>query len=283
MDTTIITLDSKGKFQINDEDALVFNLYRTVYSLPTVDKQLYEERINKAGLLLTMIRLEMGTVEDAAILTMAWGVYKIGKIEGEEFEEFFRKESSKLCDFEGHERVVEYVNTCLATIDASIHFQITQEKMPSSAYKTVEQIDKLRENLSNNEKAIRQMVKTVRESVKEMGERLDEAEKRLAKKDGELKKVCKENEGMQSDTYRKEIGEEYLRKKIKDYLTNAKKWSQHRRDTEYDWLKHLPSLGGIPQDVKDMIEALAVDKEVGKNSMTVNTQTYVETQNNNYK
>ena len=283
MDTTIITLDSKGKYRINDEDALVFNLYRTVYSLPTVDKQLYEERMNKAGLLLTMIRLEMGTVEDAAILNLAWGVYKIGKIEDEEFDRFFSKESSKLCYYEGHERVVEYVNTCLTTFNASIHFQITQEKMPSSAFKTVEKIDKLGENITNNEKAIRQMVKMVRESVKEMGERLDEAEKKLAEREKALKKAREENEQMQSDTFCKEVGEEYLRKKIKDYLRNAKRWSQHRRDSEYDWLKHLSSLGGIPQDVQDMIEALAVDKEEGKGGMMVNTHTYVETQNNNYK
>lgn len=282
MDTNIITLDNKGRFKISDEDALVFNLYRTVYSLPTVDKQLYEERINKAGLLLTMIRMEMGTVEDAAILTLAWGVYKIGKIEGEEFERFFRKESSKLCNYEGHERVVEYVNTCLATIYASIHFQITQEKMPSSAYKTVEKIDNLGENIFNNEKAIRQMVQTVRESVKEMGERLDEAEKKLAEKDSEYKKVSEEKEKMNSEEFRDEVGREYIKKVFEEYLKDADEMEQSLRKDWFNVLQGLCSIEGVPKEVKKRIQSLK-RKPKGGDSMTVNTQTYVETQNNNYK
>lgn len=285
MDTNIVTLDNKGRFRINDKDALVFNLYRTVYSLPNVDKKLYEERIDKAGLLLTMIRLGGWVVEgeDSAILNLTWGVHKIGRIEKNEFDAFFKKELKRLHNYEGHGRVVEYVNTCLAAINATFTFQITQEKMPASAYKTVEQLDHLSELITENEKKIELMVKATREAAKEMGERLDEAEKKLAEKDGELKKVCEENERMKSKEFRDDVGKEYLLRMFKGYLKNAKKWSQGRRDKEYDWLEHLLKLEGIPQDVKEMIESLAEDKEGEKGGMTVNTQTYVETQNNNYK
>ncbi len=282
MDTNIITLDNKGRFKISDEDALVFNLYRTVYSLPTVDKQLYEERINKAGLLLTMIRMEMGTVEDAAILTLAWGVYKIGKIEGEEFERFFRKESSKLCNYEGHERVVEYVNTCLSTIHATFHFQITQEKMPASAYKTVEQIDKLSERIAEGEKEIVLMVKTAREAVKEMGERLDEAERKLEEKDDELEKMHAEKERMNSEEFRDEVGREYIKKVFEEYLKDADEMEQSLRKDWFNVLQGLCSIEGVPKEVKKRIQSLK-RKPKGGDSMTVNTQTYVETQNNNYK
>ena len=285
MDTNIVTLDNKGRFRINDKDALVFNLYRTVYSLPNVDKKLYEERIDKAGLLLTMIRLGGWVVEgeDSAILNLTWGVHKIGRIEKNEFDAFFKKELKRLHNYEGHGRVVEYVNTCLAAINATFTFQITQEKMPASAYKTVEQLDHLSELITENEKKIELMVKATREAAKEMGERLDEAEKKLAEKDGELKKVCEENERMKSKEFRDDVGKEYLLRMFKGYLKNAKKWSQGRRDKEYDWLEHLLKLEGIPQDVKEMIVSLAEDKEGEKGGMTVNTQTYVETQNNNYK
>lgn len=69
-----------------------------------------------------------------------------------------------------------------------------------------------------------------------------------------------EYQKMQSDEYQKVIGQEYLRKMFRGYLKNAKKWSQGRRDKEYDWLEHLLKLEGIPKEVKDMIEALAEDK-----------------------
>ena len=282
MDTSIVTLDNKGRFKISDEDALVFNLYRTVYSLPIVDKQLYVERINNAGSLLTLIKLEMGMVEDLAILNLAWGVYKIGKIEGEEFEKFFKKESARLRNYEGHERVVEYVNTCLSTIHATFHFQITQEKMPASAYKTVEQIDKLSERIAEGEKEIVQMVKTAREAVKEMGERLDEAEKKLAEKDDELEKMRAEKERMNSEEFRKEVGREYILKVFEEYLEDADEMEEGLRKDWYNVLQGLCSIEAVPKEVKKMIRLLKRKPKSG-GGMTVNTQTYVENQNNNYK
>ena len=282
MDNNIVTLDNKGRFKINDADALVFNLYRTVYSLPTVDKKLYEERIDKAGLLLTMIRLEIGSAEDAAILNLAWGVYKIGKIEGDEFEKFFKKESTRLRNFEGYESVLEYVNTCLSTIHATFHFQITQEKMPASAYKTVEKIDKLSELITKNEKVIEQMVKKARDAVKEMGEKLDEAEKKLAEKDDELEKMCAEKERMNSEEFRKEVGREYILKVFEEYLEDADEMEEGLRKDWYNVLQGLCSIEAVPKEVKKMIRLLKRKPKSG-GGMTVNTQTYVETQNNNYK
>lgn len=277
MDTNIITLDNKGRFIIHEDDALVVNLYSKVYS--SIDKELYAERINMAGKLLTMIRLGIEGEEDSAILNLTWGVYKIGRIEEEVFDAYFKKELKRLQNYEGHGRVVDYVNTCLSGNNTTMHFLIPDENNPVSAYKPVEQLDNLSEKIAELE----QMVKTARVSVKEMDGRLDEAEKRLAEKDCELKNLYEENERMRSDTYRREMGEEYLSKMFKGYLKNARKWSQHRRDTEYEWLEHFLKLDGVPKDVKEMIEALAEDKEEGKEGMMVNTRTYVETQNNNYK
>lgn len=277
MDTNIITLDNKGRFIIHEDDALVVNLYSKVYS--SIDKELYAERINMAGKLLTMIRLGIEGEEDSAILNLTWGVYKIGRIEEEVFDAYFKKELKRLQNYEGHGRVVDYVNTCLSGNNTTMHFLIPDENNPVSAYKPVEQLDNLSEKIAELE----QMVKTARVSVKEMDGRLDEAEKRLAEKDCELKILYEENERMWSDTYRREMGEEYLSKMFKGYLKNARKWSQHRRDTEYEWLEHFLKLDGVPKDVKEMIEALAEDKEEGKEGMMVNTRTYVETQNNNYK
>ena len=277
MDTNIITLDNKGRFIIHEDDALVVNLYSKVYS--SIDKELYAERINMAGKLLTMIRLGIEGEEDSAILNLTWGVYKIGRIEEEVFDAYFKKELKRLQNYEGHGRVVDYVKTCLSGNNTTMHFLIPDENNPVSAYKPVEQLDNLSEKIAELE----QMVKTARVSVKEMDGRLDEAEKRLAEKDCELKILYEENERMRSDTYRREMGEEYLSKMFKGYLKNARKWSQHRRDTEYEWLEHFLKLDGVPKDVKEMIEALAEDKEEGKEGMMVNTRTYVETQNNNYK
>ena len=211
MDTNIITLDNKGRFIIHEDDALVVNLYSKVYS--SIDKELYAERINMAGKLLTMIRLGIEGEEDSAILNLTWGVYKIGRIEEEVFDAYFKKELKRLQNYEGHGRVVDYVNTCLSGNNTTMHFLIPDENNPVSAYKPVEQLDNLSEKIAELE----QMVKTDRVSVKEMDGRLDEAEKRLAEKDCELKNLYEENERMRSDTYRREMGEEYLSKMFKGY------------------------------------------------------------------
>ena len=280
MDISIITLDNKGKYMINEEDALVVNLYCAVYSLHTIDKKLYRERIKKASLLLTMIGLGMGVVEDLAILNLTWGVYMIGKIDGEEFDAFFERELGRLHNYGGHARVVDYVNTCLSDNNTTMHFLIPDEKIHVSADKPVEQIDNLCEQITENEKIIDRMVRTARDAVKEMSERLEEAERRLAEKDGELQRVCKENERMRSDTYRNEIGKEYLLKMFKGYLKNAKNWSQGIRDKEYGWLEHLLKLEGIPQGVKDMIESLTVDKG-GESVINVNGDATINDIHNN--
>ena len=84
---------------------------------------------------------------------------------------------------------------------------------------------------------------------------------RLKDMNATLEKEKSELQGkMKSKEFRDEVGKEYLLRMFKGYLRNAKKWSQGRRDKEYDWLEHLLKLEGIPQDVKDMIEALAEDK-----------------------
>ena len=76
-----------------------------------------------------------------------------------------------------------------------------------------------------------------------------------------LEKEKSELQGkMKSKEFRDEVGKEYLLRMFKGYLKNAKKWSQRKRDKEYDGLEHLLKLEGLPQDVKDMIEALAEDK-----------------------
>lgn len=282
MDTNIITQDSNGRFKISYEDALVFNLYRTVYSLPIVDRQLYVERINNAGSLLTMIRLGIGGEEDSAILNLTWGVYKIGGIKDEVFDVFFKKVLKRLQNFEGHERVVEYVNTCLSTINATFRFQITQEKMPASAYKTIEQIDVLSERITESEKVINQMVETARGAVKEMGERLDEAEKKLSEKDDELEKMRVEKDRMNSEEFRDEVGREYIKKVFEEYLKDADEMEQSLRKDWFNVLQGFCSIEGVPKEVKKMIQSLK-RKPKGSDGMTVNTHTYVETQNNNYK
>ncbi len=74
------------------------------------------------------------------------------------------------------------------------------------------------------------------------------------------KKLAENEKKMASKEFRDEVGKEYLLRMFKGYLKNAKKWSQRKRDKEYDGLEHLLKLEGLPQDVKDMIEALAEDK-----------------------
>ena len=199
MDNSIVTLDKQGNFKINDEGVLVFNLYRTVYSMPNVGKELYRERMSKTGMLLTGIRHGFSLGVGADILNLAWGVYKIGKIEGNEFDMFFKKESSNLQAFEGYSRVLEYVNTCLTPIHATIGFQIHQEKMPASAHKTVEQLDKMSEMISNNEKAIERMVMAARDAIKDIGFRLDEAEQKLKEREEELTAVKKELDALRAE------------------------------------------------------------------------------------
>ena len=81
--------------------------------------------------------------------------------------------------------------------------------------------------------------------------------------------------------FRDEVGQDYLLRMFKNYLKNARSWSQGRRDKEYDWLEHLLKIDAVPQDVKKMIEALAEDK--GGENGSVNTHTYIEEQNNYYR
>ena len=199
MENSIVLLDKQGIFWINYQNELVFNLYRTVYSMPNVNKELYRERIDSAGMLLTMVRNGLQAGARVDILNLAWGVYKIGNIEGEVFSAFFKKMSRVLQSYEGHERVVEYVNTCLTPIQATIGFQITQERMPVSAHKEVEQLDKLGEEIEKNAKDIEQMLRAIRESIKEQGFRLDEAQQKLKEREEELALVKKELEQLRAE------------------------------------------------------------------------------------
>ena len=74
---------------------------------------------------------------------------------------------------------------------------------------------------------------------------------------------------MVSKEHQQQIGERHLIKVFKEYLKGENRWKQDRRDKEYDRLERFLSLKSVPQEVKEMIEALAEDKEEGKGGVTV--------------
>lgn len=93
----------------------------------------------------------------------------------------------------------------------------------------------------------------------------DKDKKRLNISFSVAEKTLAENEKkMASKEFRDEVGKEYLLKVFKAYLRGSKRWGVQRREKEYDRLEHFLSLDEVPQDVKEMIEALTEGNDESK-------------------
>lgn len=109
--------------------------------------------------------------------------------------------------------------------------------------------------------------------------RINSLKQRITNLEHEKERIVKE---MQSDDYRKKIGQEYLVKIFTDYLSDADEMEQSLRKDWFNVLQGFCSIEGVPEDVKKMIRLLK-RKPKNNDGMTVNTDTYIEHQNNNYK
>lgn len=88
---------------------------------------------------------------------------------------------------------------------------------------------------------------------------------RLKDMNATLEKEKSELQGkMKSKEFRDEVGKEYLLRVFKVYLRGSKRWGVQRREKEYDRLEHFLSLDEVPQDVKEMIEALTEGNDESK-------------------
>ena len=145
--------------------------------------------------------------------------------------------------------------------------------------------DALRGNINQMDGTLK-MVESLENEVREKDALLKERKGQICELGKQCEELRKENrelkERMESKEYRDEIGREVIVELFKEYLKNEKKWSQAERDNEHHRLSGFLPLSLLPQEVFDMIEGLREDKENAK-GRSVNTQTYVETQNINYK
>jgi len=72
--------------------------------------------------------------------------------------------------------------------------------------------------------------------------------------------LMQEYQKLQSEENQKTVGQEYVRKMFKRYMCRSKSWGQTRREKEYDRLEVFLKLAEVPDDVKEMIEALQEDR-----------------------
>ena len=73
-------------------------------------------------------------------------------------------------------------------------------------------------------------------------------------------RLMQEYKQLQSEAYQNVVGQKYVRKMFKRYMARSKSWGQARREKEYDRLEAFLKLAEVPDDVKEMIEALQEDR-----------------------
>lgn len=142
------------------------------------------------------------------------------------------------------------------------------EKAMSRMQEIVESAKHLESQLIEKDALLKAHVDSLKESENKY--------KRFENENKELKKK------IDSEEFRDEVGREYIKKVFEEYLKDADEMEQSLRKDWFNVLQGLCSIEGVPKEVKKMIQSLK-RKPKGGDSMTVNTQTYVETQNNNYK
>ena len=281
MDTSIVTLDEQGNYVINGDNDNVLDLYLLSTNTTFFSKEEYDSMVHHASKLLSMIDRKHGVV-DADVMIFAWGVCIMGKIEDRRIISFFNsKINNKVVLSHDYYRYVEdYLRDYTNRVCGAIDVNSVINKIDKMVGGCERDSDLFRKEIIKNQDAmflnfrgtITQLVEDAKETIKRLCDIASGYEKKWHETKMELRKVQKELLVMKSNENKKSIGEEYLRKMFKGYLKNARKWSQHRRDTEYEWLEHLLKLEGVPKDVKDMIEALAEDKEEGKGGVTVKAE-----------
>lgn len=90
----------------------------------------------------------------------------------------------------------------------------------------------------------------------------------------------KRQEEKDEKEFKDEIGQEYFRRIMDEFLKGCDVWPVLMRVKFAEVLQGLCAIDGVPGDVKEKIKGLAIDKS---NGMTVNTKTYVEKQEINCK
>lgn len=281
MDTSIVTLDEQGNYVINGDNDAVLDLYLTVTNTTLYNKEEYDNMVHHASKLLSMIDRKHGVV-DADVMIFAWGVCTMGKIEEERIISFFKSKlhNKIILSNDCFRFVEEYLSYYTARVSGGIDVNSVIYNLDKMVTRCKQDSELFRKEIIKNQDAmfvnfqgtIAQLVGDAKETIKKLGVMILDYGKKLRETRMELWNAQKELQVMKSKENEKRIGEEYLLNLFKEYLKNEKKWSQHRRDAEYEWLKHLLMLEGMPQDVKKLIEALAEDKEEKKVSVTVKAE-----------
>ena len=168
-------------------------------------------------------------------------------------------------------------NSIVERLGKSVHAMIGRYNKPdlSDVEHLITMAERCKEGIVNTTRSLYPL--RVRNLTQEG--RINSLKQKIAELEHEKEKLVKE---MHSDDYCIKKGQEYLVKVFAEYLSDADEMEQSLRKDWFNVLQGLCSIEGVPKEVKKMIQSLK-RKPKGGDSMTVNTQTYVETQNNNYK
>ena len=151
------------------------------------------------------------------------------------------------------------------TVGSTLMFQ-----MPEIIEKQQDLLERITLLEKDNAKIVLQL-KQCDKNRKGLEEKVNDSETKLAEKE----------RIMESKEFRDEVGQEYLQKVFEEYLKEADEMEQTLRKDWFNVLQGFCSIEGVPMEVKRMVQSLK--KQSANNvSTTVNTQTYIEKQENNF-
>ena len=315
MDTGIVTIGKNGEYEIRLVNQSLKTFFQAAsqdidyfpYSIKEIfshvsaklnqiinDKRAAKEDLNnlddlKKGALGNIFN-EVEELE----WNLAWVIYKLSEIRVPEWDTFFSENYQSIMSYKNHCRLIDLLDLITAKEDDCMeimekydkHFieevkAFNNELQERSKDVLLMQVTKILKDQTKIIGTLRETIRLINESkatIEALNIRLRESEKKSEELQAKLTMADDNQKRMESEECRNEIGQEYFKRLMDKYLESSNKLPQGTRTKWHETLQGLCLIEGVPEDVK--IKLLQYDKG---NSMTVNTQTYVETQNNNYK